>query len=111
MEETKTEKPDWVKMKPAELEKLIIDLGKQGESPSKIGMLLRDKHGIPKAKLLGKRITHILNEAKIKFKTDKEIVQAKIKNIERHSALNHHDHTAHRAKSKHLWVVHKLEKQ
>lgn len=65
-------KPDWVKMKPAELEKIVVDLYKEGVSSAKIGLILRDKYGVPKAKLLGKRITKILKDAKTKLRYEKE---------------------------------------
>jgi len=35
----------WVKYKPAEIEQLVIKLGKQGNSTSKAGLILRDSYG------------------------------------------------------------------
>ena len=102
---------DWIKIKPAEMEKLVIELSKKGLSPSQIGLELRDKHGIPKAKLVGKRITKILRENKINYKTDKEGVKGIISNVEKHTEKNKHDYTAKRALTKQLWVLHKLERQ
>ena len=92
--QVKSAKPDWVKMKPAELEALIVELGKTGETPAKIGNILRDKHGIPKAKLLGKRISQILKENKIEFKTEKASMDEKIKNLESHIKKNKNDFVA-----------------
>lgn len=109
MAEEKAEKPDWIKMKPAELEKLIVELGKQGETPSTIGNILRDKHGIPKAKLLGKKISEILKEHKISFKTEKTITEEKIKSLEAHIAKHKHDKGAKRSMTKSLWAVKKLQ--
>lgn len=105
----KTEKPEWVKMKPAELEKLVVDLAKKGETSARIGLILRDQHGIPKAKLLGKRISQIVKEAKIPVKEEKEAVKAKITNLESHSAKHKHDYSAKRSLSKNLWVLNKLQ--
>ena len=53
-------KPAWVKMKLAEMEKIVVDLAGEGKSPAQIGLVLRDKYGIPKAKLVGKGIREIL---------------------------------------------------
>ena len=107
--EVKSAKPDWVKMKPAELEKIVVQLGKQGNNPAKIGIILRDKHGIPKAKLLGKRISQILIENNVKFKTEKEAMEAKIKNLESHIATRKHDKGAKRSLTKSLWAIKKLQ--
>ena len=66
-ETSEQSKEQWVGLKPAEIEKIIIDLGKQGEQPAKIGLILRDKHGVPKDRLADKKITQILREAGISF--------------------------------------------
>jgi small subunit ribosomal protein S15 len=45
------------------VEALVIKLAKEGNGPSRIGGILRDKHGIPLAKpILGKSITQILKD-------------------------------------------------
>ena len=103
-------KSEWVTIKPAELEKIVVELGKQGETPAKIGTILRDKHGVPKAKLLGKKIAEILNEHKIKIKTEKEVVLEKMKKLEAHQLKHKHDYTATRSLTKKRWVINKIEK-
>ena len=50
------EKTDWIKMKPEEITKKIVELGKQGIQPEKIGLILRDEYGIPKVKMFGKKL-------------------------------------------------------
>lgn len=100
---TENEKADWVKMKPAELEKIVVDLAKKGETPAKIGLILRDMHGIPKAELLGKSITQILNDAKVSFKSDQEIIKENMENIKKHIALHKHDFGAKRSLTKAIW--------
>lgn len=58
--------PPWCKYAPEEVEALVIKLAKEGNSPSKIGTILRDKHGIPLTKpIMGKSITQILKDQKI----------------------------------------------
>jgi len=109
METQSTAKPEWVKMKPAELEKLVIELGKKGETPAKIGNILRDKHGIPKAKLVGKKISIILKENKITYTTERDAMEAKIKKVEAHALKNKHDKGAKRSLTKKLWAIKKLQ--
>lgn len=106
-EETK-EKPAWVTLKPAEVEKIVIELHKQGNTPAKIGLILRDKHGIPKAKLLGKRIKKILEDAGETVKTERSFVEEKVKKLEEHRKKNIHDYSAQKSISKKLWVLKKL---
>jgi small subunit ribosomal protein S15 len=58
-----TNKPDWVEYSTEEIEELILKLTKEGNSPSKIGIILRDQHGIPDVKVVtGKKITKILED-------------------------------------------------
>jgi small subunit ribosomal protein S15 len=46
------------------VEALVIKLAKEGNSPSKIGIILRDKHGIALTKpILNKSITKIMKDA------------------------------------------------
>ncbi|MEM2144538.1 MAG: 30S ribosomal protein S15 [Candidatus Jordarchaeaceae archaeon] len=48
--------PEWVTDK-------IIELGKAGQTPSTIGVILRDQYGVPLVKsILGKSITQVLAE-------------------------------------------------
>lgn len=55
--------PEWVVQSPDEIEELILKLKKEGNSPSKIGIILRDQHGIPSVKAAtDKKITQILKE-------------------------------------------------
>lgn len=109
-EEKKSAKPSWVKMKKEDLEKLIVELGKEGESPAKIGLILRDKHGVPKTKSFGTKITKVLQDKKIGYKTEKQIMNEKIANLKKHSEKNKYDHPSSRSLTKKLWVAHKLEK-
>ena len=50
-------------MSAKEVEELVVSLYKQGESQAKIGLMLRDQHGVPSIKLVtGKKINDILKE-------------------------------------------------
>ncbi len=55
------EAPSWSATDAAEIEKTILELRRQGKTMSEIGLILRDKHGVPNIKLAtGKRIGKIL---------------------------------------------------
>lgn len=110
-EKKEIKKSDWVKMKQSELEKIVVDLYKQGESQAKIGLILRDKYGVPKAKLLGRRITKILQDAKIPVRSEKEAVDKKVLNLNRHLEKNKHDQPAKRQLVKQLWALKRIEKE
>jgi small subunit ribosomal protein S15 len=65
--------PAWVETKPEEARATILKLAKEGMSPSKIGLALRDDYGVPLAKpLLDKSIGEVLAEGKLapKFPQD-----------------------------------------
>lgn len=108
MAQSKTESSSWITMKPAELESIVVDLHNQGETLAKIGLILRDKHGVPKAKLLGKKIKKILSEKKSNIKSEKEFLNEKIKTLENHRQVHKKDHSAQRSLTKKLWVLNKL---
>jgi len=58
--------PSWCKYQPEEVEALVIKLAKEGNSPSRIGTILRDQYAIPLVKpITGKTITEILKEAEL----------------------------------------------
>ena len=110
-EEEKEEKSSWIRTKPADVEKLVIELAKEGNPPAKIGLILRDKHSIPKTKLISKKITKILKTAKINYKTEKEGVSEKIENLKKHLEKNKYDQSAKRSLAKKLWFLYSLNKK
>jgi len=55
--------PRWVRYKKNEVERLVVKLVKEGNSTSRIGLILRDQFGIPSVKLItGKTISEIMKE-------------------------------------------------
>ncbi len=90
------EKADWTKISAKEIEKIVIDLARQGTAPEKIGLILRDQHGVPKAKLLGVKIGKILANNKLDSNSEKKNISNKIENLKKHSEKNKHDYTAMR---------------
>jgi small subunit ribosomal protein S15 len=58
--------PSWCKYQPEEVEALVIKLAREGNSPSRIGTILRDNHSIPLVRpITGKTIVKILKEAEL----------------------------------------------
>jgi len=58
--------PTWVKLKSKEVEKIVLNLAKQGIWPSKIGLTLRDSYGVPSVKrITGKSVLKIIRENKL----------------------------------------------
>jgi small subunit ribosomal protein S15 len=54
---------DWQPLKKKEVETLIVELAKQRNSSAKIGMILRDKHGVPDVRAsTGKSVAQIMKE-------------------------------------------------
>lgn len=103
-----TQKSEWVKMKPEEAKKIIIDLAHKGTPVEQIGLVLRDQHGIPKAKLLGLKINQVLKEAKIHINPSHIAVKNKIENVEKHILKNKKDTVARRSLIKHNSRIKKL---
>merc|ERR1712159_309641 len=57
--------PSWVKQSAADTVKEICSMAKKGYSPSSIGVVLRDSHGIPQVKMIaGNKIARILRLAR-----------------------------------------------
>ena len=104
------EKTDWSKIKPAEVEKLIVDLGKQGNQPEKIGLILRDQHGIPKAKLFNLKINKVLAKHNLAANSEKKNIESKIVKLEKHFAKHKHDYTAQLKKVMYASQLKKIEK-
>ena len=89
-----TEAPDWVPMKSKDVEKLIVQLYKQGNSQAHIGIILRDQHGIPSVKLVtGKRLLTILheNEAAPRYPEDLISLIRRAMNLRNHMSENKKD--------------------
>ena len=84
----------FVKVKPNEVVKIILDLSKNDTSKSKIGLILRDSYGIPSVKLLcGKSISEILKENKLSKEVPEDIsfLVKKYKNLKKHLETNTRD--------------------
>ncbi|MCH8907393.1 MAG: 30S ribosomal protein S15 [Candidatus Heimdallarchaeota archaeon] len=89
-----SEAPSWVKMKPKEIEQLIVQLSKQGNSQAAIGMILRDQYGIPSVNLVaGKKLLTILNENDVAPRYPEDLISLirRAMNLRNHLAENKKD--------------------
>ncbi|MDD1700853.1 MAG: 30S ribosomal protein S15 [Methanoregula sp.] len=72
--------PAWSNMDTKAITKVILDLRKEGASSSRIGLVLRDRYGVPDVKLaLGKRIGDILRENKVASEIPEDLRDLMIK--------------------------------
>lgn len=89
-----TEKPDWVQFSNEEVEKMIVDLKKDGNSSSNIGIKLRDQYGIPGSKVvLGKKIGVVLKDAGLTDPVPEDLMNLikRYKNVSKHMTENKRD--------------------
>lgn len=79
--------PSWCKYKSEEVEAFVVKLAKEGNSPNKIGVILRDQYGIPLVKsITGKSITEILKEVELEPKIPEDLNNL----LKKASALRRH---------------------
>jgi small subunit ribosomal protein S15 len=58
-----TENPEWVPLSKDEIVEMVVKLGKDGLTSSRIGLALRDQHAVPSVKLAtGKTVLEIMKE-------------------------------------------------
>ena len=94
MSKTKTSQLDGKES--AEIEKKILELAKKEKNPAQIGEILKKRHGIPKSKLLGLKITKVLEKNKISYKKDFNNIEEKIEKIKIHIQKNKQDKRSQR---------------
>ena len=74
--------PSWSNTDIAAITKVILELRKDGASSAKIGLVLRDRYGVPDIKLAtGKRIGDILKENKVATSIPEDLRDLMIKAI------------------------------
>ncbi len=90
----KSNSPEWLELDSKEIEKTILELRGQGMSSSEIGLILRDRYGVPDVKLVtGKKITQILREKDVgpKVPEDLENLITRALGLKKHLDLNPKD--------------------
>ncbi|MBS3141864.1 30S ribosomal protein S15 [Candidatus Woesearchaeota archaeon] len=93
----KRTKSSWVRYQPREAELLITKLAKEGNSPSKIGLLMRDAYGIPDVKaVVGKSVSTILKQHNMQSKLPEDLTALlrKAALVQGHMERNKQDMTA-----------------
>ncbi|MBU0628270.1 MAG: 30S ribosomal protein S15 [Nanoarchaeota archaeon] len=91
--------PSWMRYKEREVEMLIMKLAKEGNSPSKIGVILRDTYGIPSIKpVIKKSITKLLEEKKLLGEIPEDLLSLikRIVALNKHKDANNRDQTVKR---------------
>jgi small subunit ribosomal protein S15 len=90
----RTGKPEWIEADRKEIMDLIVDLYHKGYSTSRIGIELRDAHGIPDVKTaFGVSMYDILQERgeKMDYPEDLVNLMRKAVRVHRHMAENNND--------------------
>ncbi|MEA1985320.1 MAG: 30S ribosomal protein S15 [Euryarchaeota archaeon] len=90
----RTEAPAWSLTDADEITKVVLDMWKQGNSTSEIGMSLRDNYGVPDVTLaIGKKITTILEENDVAPNVPEDLYNLITKAIviRKHLAINTKD--------------------
>jgi ribosomal protein S15P/S13E len=90
-------KPLWMKLTDEDIKAIIIKLAKQGLTPEKIGLELRDSYGLPTTRVTGKKLGHILKENDLYEDSTLSNLEKKEKRAAIHSEKNKQDKRAKRA--------------
>ncbi len=109
----KKTKPAWVKLSAEEVEELVIKLAKEGYPPSMIGMILRDRYGVPLVKMVtGKKITQILREAGLEPEIPEDLANLleRARRVKKHLSVHKKDTANKRALQLIEAKIHRLVK-
>lgn len=91
---TRRKAPEWSELNAKEIKQTILELREQGMSSAEIGLVLRDRYGVPDVKLAtGKKITQILREKKVGSKVPEDLQNLIIRalGLKKHLDLNPKD--------------------
>lgn len=92
--------PTWCKYTAEEVEELVKKLSREGNSPSTIGVLLRDRYGVPLVKsLTGKTVHELLRDAQQvgSVPEDLNVLVKKANDLRRHLEKNRKDYVNKRS--------------
>ncbi len=93
----KKSNPEWIELKPKEIEEKIIELAHKGHPSSEIGIILRDEYAVPSVKTATKKkIEKIIEEAGIKSDFPRNLLNLIRKSVKekKHYENNKHDKSA-----------------
>lgn len=105
--------PAWLKYTPEEIEGLIAKLAKEGNSPSLIGTILRDKYGVPLVKpVTGKSVTQLARASGQvpKVPEDLDYLFRRAQGLRKHLEKNRKDYQNKRALACAESKIHRLVK-
>ncbi|MBL7206381.1 MAG: 30S ribosomal protein S15 [Candidatus Aenigmarchaeota archaeon] len=89
----------WVKYKPTEVNELIVKLAGDGHQSNFIGIILRDRYGIPDVKTIAKKsIVQIMKDKKVYSKLPEDLLNMlkRAVNLDEHLKKNKRDYTSKR---------------
>ena len=90
----------WVKLKPKELEEIIVKLAREGKQSAEIGQILRDQYGIPSTRdSFKQRVARIMKKNKAYNEVlpeDMYNLVRKAVNLRKHMDRNKKDYTSYR---------------
>ncbi len=105
--------PTWCKYTPEEVEALVLKLSREGNSPSTIGMLMRDRYAVPLVKsLTGKNVQELLQATKQAgaLPEDLSALLKKADHLRRHLEKNRKDYVNKRSLAMVESKIHRLVK-
>lgn len=105
--------PAWCKYTPEEVESTVVKLAKEGQTPSRIGVILRDQYGVPLTKpIVGKTIIEIMKQAGLapSMPEDLEVLLRRATGIVVHLEKNKKDAFNIRALQQVEAKIHKIAK-
>ncbi|MFL6498553.1 MAG: 30S ribosomal protein S15 [Nitrososphaera sp.] len=103
----------WLSLNRDQISDLVLQLAKEGLSPSEIGLRLRDAHGIPLVKpVLGKSMSELLTENNIKsdMPEDLDKLVRKALGLQKHLRVHNSDHRNVRSLELVESKIHRLSK-
>ena len=99
----RTEAPEWSNTNKEEIEETIKQLAIQGYSSSEIGMILRDRHGVPDVSLAtGKKIVAIMKENDVASKIPEDMYNLIVKVLELKKHIDKNPKDVHNRRSLNL---------
>lgn len=90
------EPPEWVDLSKEEMKEKVMELAKEGKDPSEIGVILRDKYGVPSLKYFDEKITDILEDEGERAEVPEDLrnLRKKAERIRDHLEENPNDSSA-----------------
>ena len=107
------EPPSWSNTNKEEIEKALVQLANQGKSSSEIGMILRDRYGVPDTSMVtGKKILAMMKEKNVSPSVPEDLRNIIVKVLELKKHLDRNPKDVHNKRSLNNMVskIRRLEK-